>query len=265
MPVEPHLDRVGKVGAHLDEGRPEVLVPDVEVEAGHPPIGLGERVPHLVAGVAPVLALIGGEDVLVLLRDPDRGHPRTAGRGLPGQMRAHHLLLAVGLGEFHDRDLVGFGEGPHAPTESGAELLHDRRRGDRVAQMPGHEPDHLPRRLQLRDIAVEIDPIQTLQIKRHVPIEKIVHRQRLGHHHSLRAPCHPRQPQTRRSEAKPHWWCVSSLADYLGEGDASAADLGEDGVGRGGPDERLGLVVVDVHVLLDLGDQVGHGGEASAA
>jgi len=38
-----------------------------------------------------------------------------------------------------------------------------------------------------------------------MPIEQIVHRQRLGHHHSVRAPSGPRQHLTRRSEAKPHW------------------------------------------------------------
>src|SRR5680860_258418 len=52
------------------------------------------------------------------------------------------------------------------------------------------------------------------------------------------------------------WWC--------GEGDAAAADLLQDGVGAGGPDEGFGLGVVGLQVALDGGDQVGDGVEHSA-
>ena len=41
--VDPDLGRVGEPGAHLDEGGAEVGVPQVEVVAGHPAVGLGER------------------------------------------------------------------------------------------------------------------------------------------------------------------------------------------------------------------------------
>lgn len=41
------------------------------------------------------------------------------------------------------------------------------------------------------------------------------------------------------------------------ENGSTAGDLVEDGVDRGGPPEGLGVVVVDVEVLLDGGDEVG--------
>ena len=39
VPVEPDLGRVGEVVADVDERRAEVDVPEVEVVAGHPPVG----------------------------------------------------------------------------------------------------------------------------------------------------------------------------------------------------------------------------------
>ena len=100
--VDPDLHRVRKIGAHLDERRPETVVPNVEVVTGHPPLGHRKREPHRVAP----LFLGGGEHRRELLRHPDRGHPRPAGRRLPGQIRPHHLDLAVVLAEPHHRDVV---------------------------------------------------------------------------------------------------------------------------------------------------------------
>ncbi|HTF54821.1 MAG TPA: hypothetical protein VK735_45890 [Pseudonocardia sp.] len=47
--------------------------------------------------------------------------------------------------------------------------------------MRGHETDYLPTHLQVRDIGVEIDPIQALQIQRYLPVEDVVDRHRGGH------------------------------------------------------------------------------------
>ena len=44
--VDPDLHRIREVGADLDERRPEIVVPDVEVVAGHPPLGHREGEPH---------------------------------------------------------------------------------------------------------------------------------------------------------------------------------------------------------------------------
>ena len=128
--VEPHLDRVREVGADLNERRPEIGVPEIDIKTRHPPVGLEKRKPR-----NPVVAhaFRRGEHVLELLGDPDRGHPGPAGTRLPSQIRAHHLDLAVVLTEPHHRDLVIGSEPVHRRAERGADLLHDRRRRDRIA------------------------------------------------------------------------------------------------------------------------------------
>ena len=90
VPVHPHLDRIREVGAHLDERRAELDVPQVEVEARHAPVGLGEREPRHPVAAPP---LDGGEHVLILLRHPDRRHPGTAGRCLDSQVLTHQSIL----------------------------------------------------------------------------------------------------------------------------------------------------------------------------
>ena len=44
-----------------------------------------------------------------------------------------------------------------------------------MTQMLGQKAHHLTAHLQIRHVAVEIDPIQTLQIEHHMPVEHIVH------------------------------------------------------------------------------------------
>src|SRR5665647_597025 len=65
--------------------------------------------------------------------------------------------------------------------ERRADLLHDRRRGNRVSQVLGHERRHLPTNLKIRHVAIEINPVQTLDIQGHVTIQKLIHRQRCSH------------------------------------------------------------------------------------
>lgn len=73
--------------------------------------------------------------------------------------------------------------------------------------MLGHERHHLAGDLQIRNITVEIDPVQRLDVQANMAIKQIVHRdcRWSGHDPSLRLPANSNQPQTRRSEAKPHW------------------------------------------------------------
>jgi hypothetical protein len=170
VPVHPDLGRVGEVGADLDERVPEVLVPQVEVVAGHPPVSLREGVLRR-SGLS--VALVGGPDPLELLRHPDRRNPGPAGGGLPGQVGLHHINLAVALAELHPRDPVGGCERFHRAAELDPDLLHQRRRGDRHAQVLGHERDYLAAGLQDRDVGVKVDPVQALDIQHRMPVQQL--------------------------------------------------------------------------------------------
>ena len=177
MAVDPDLHRIREIGTHLHKRRPEILVPEVKVITGDPPIGLGEREPHRLPG-----ALLDSEEHRrELLGHPDRGHPRPTGARLRRQIRPHPIDLAVVLTEPHHRDLVVVGEPVHRPAERGTDLVHDRRRGDRIAKMRGHKRSHLPAHLQIRHIPVQINPIHALHIQAHMPAEHIIHRHRLSH------------------------------------------------------------------------------------
>ena len=149
---------------------PEVLIPQVEVVAGHPPVGLGEGV---LRRRGPGVALVGGPDPLELLRHPDRRHAGPAGGGLPVQVGLHHVDLALALAEPHPRDPVGGREGFHRAAELRPDLFHQRRRGDRHAQVLGHERDHLAAGLQDRDVRVEVDPVQALDVQHRMPVQQL--------------------------------------------------------------------------------------------
>jgi len=51
--------------------------------------------------------------------------------------------------------------------------------------MRGHKRHHLPSHLQVRDIAVQIDPVQTLHIEAHMPVKNIVYRHHSSHLRSV--------------------------------------------------------------------------------
>ena len=67
-------------------------------------------------------------------------------------------------------------------------------------------PD-LPAYLQARHIAVEVDPVHALDVQPDMTLEQIARGQH-AHPHSVAPARRPTPPQTRRSEAKPHWWTV---------------------------------------------------------
>ena len=69
--------------------------------------------------------------------------------------------------------------------------------------MLGQKAHHLTADLQIRHVAVQIDPIQTLQIEQHMPVEHIVHRHCGSHLHTLTAtePPHQTKASAVRGEA----------------------------------------------------------------
>ena len=203
MPVEPDLRRVREVAADLDEARAEVRIADVEVVDADTALLLEELKAH-----RPRLgrAVAGADDPLKLLAGHDRHDPEAALTLGTLQERADMVELAViptrpvGLLERQDRDPVGVGERPDVTTEAVADVAQQRRRRDRLPKMLGDEPNDLPADLQVRDIRVEIQPIDTLDLKRHMALEDVVdvrhargarHRPSIHHEGRLRRPGAP--------------------------------------------------------------------------
>ena len=85
-------------------------------------------------------------------------------------------------------------------------LSKQRRGGNRQAQVLGHERDHLPAGLQDRHVGIEVDPVQALDVQRHMPAEDLVHRHSsLCHDASVRSSRRSRDPVRPASDrARPH-------------------------------------------------------------
>jgi hypothetical protein len=49
-----------------------------------------------------------------------------------------------------------------------------RWRRDRVAEMAGKEGDHLAVHLQFRDVAIEVDPVEALEVQRNMTLDVVV-------------------------------------------------------------------------------------------
>ena len=124
------------------------------------------------------MQVVAGEHRLELLGHPDRHHPRLAGRLEVG---ADDVDLAVGLGETDQRDVVDLGELEHRLAERQPDLVEQRRRRHLGATMLTQERDDLTRHLQVRHVPVEIEPVEALDLQRHVTSEQIVDVRDIGH------------------------------------------------------------------------------------
>ena len=158
MPVHPHFERIGEVGADLDEPGPHPGVPDVDVEHRYPPLLLGEGELRAAARAGVVLAC--RPHPLELLGAPDHRHLRVPRRGGGIQVRGHHIGLAFPRLEPDHRDAAGLRPVAHVLAEFRPDRLEQRRGHDPLAPVIVEEIDHPAGSLQLGDVAVEVNPVQ---------------------------------------------------------------------------------------------------------
>jgi hypothetical protein len=111
--------------------------------------------------------------MLVLLRPADRDHLGLALAGSLLQQRAHHVDLPHAVLELDQRDVVVLGEPGYRLPEPGADLLQHRRGGDLHPQMRVQEPDDLPARLKRGNIAIEVHPVQALDVQHRVTVQQL--------------------------------------------------------------------------------------------
>ena len=168
-------------------------------------------------------ALLGAEHRRLLLRPPDEQDPLRP--VVAGQELMQRRRLCVAPCEIDQRQPLRRrtkrwiaartprSSAPSAPTTRSETAV------------PGQEPDHLPDPLQLRDVEVEIEPVDRLELEHHMISQhiggsagsvitgsgrtgrKATHRQRrFIPGHSVTAPIRPEPHYTsRRAGAKPHW------------------------------------------------------------
>ena len=116
-----------------------------------------------------VAALLGPEQRGLFLRPPDEHDSLGAARRLEGgQVLVHHIVFTLPPGEVHPGDLLLFGETVHRRGETVSDPGQRGRRGDRQAQLTLHIPQQPAGVLQLRDVDVEVHPVDALHLERHM-------------------------------------------------------------------------------------------------
>jgi hypothetical protein len=164
--VEVELDPKGRVRTDLEERRPEVLILEVEVIVvdAHRLTGIVE------ADFGPRGPLLGLEGEGAFLGDADEDDPPGPGEALT--VLGRNVILAHTPREVDDGDVVVFGEGTHRPNELVAHPRQEGGRGNRVTPMHGQEGDQGARHLEVGDVAIEVEPIQTLNVQRDVLLQE---------------------------------------------------------------------------------------------
>ena len=177
VPVDPDPREPRTVGADLDERRPEVRIEDVEVVRADPPLlpeEIQARDPRLLRSVP------GAPDPLELLGHDHRDHPEAALTLRRLEVRADVIELAiippraVRRCQPEHRDLAIAREPPGLGSEPITDPPQQRRRRDRMTEMTTQEPHDLTGHLQPRDVRVQQQPIDTLDLERHMTLEHVV-------------------------------------------------------------------------------------------
>ena len=164
--VEAQLGVEREVGAELHEERAEVVIDAIEVPLVDHAAGLDDP---WVRGAVGVAAFLGAEHPGLLLRPADEQHPlATTRRGMRGEILVHHVVLALSLGEVHDRHPAAAGIPSHRGAESLGDRRQRRRRGDRTTQLVAQVADQTEFSLQLRHIHIEIHPVDALHLEHHM-------------------------------------------------------------------------------------------------
>jgi hypothetical protein len=179
MPVHTQLAGVREVRAELQEERAEVTINGVDVvlvdhgrRAGQP----GIRLP---VGPPPLLRPV---DRRLLLRLADEQHALGRARCHKArQVLLRHLVLPLPSRERDQRHPLLPDEPLDRRHERPADRRHQRRRRDRLPAVAPEEPHHPAHMLQARHVHVQIQPIDPLDLQRHVLGKNLGHRPCYAH------------------------------------------------------------------------------------
>ena len=112
------------------------------------------------------------ERLRLLLRHTDEDHAFRLVKALP--ILGGDVVLALARLKVHDGNAALLGQGLNLGLEVVGDPTQQGGRRDLVPPMADQEVDQLPRHLQGRNVAVEIDAIQTLDGQRHVIAQQVV-------------------------------------------------------------------------------------------
>ena len=224
MAVDAELGVVGKVGAELQEERPEVLVDAVEIVVVDHRGGFHD--PRIGSAGVPAAATLRAHDPRLLLGLADIQNALRLGE--PSQVFLRDVVLALPLLEGNQIDAFVVDELIDVANERFRHRRHRRRRRKTLAPMNPQVAHHSAHRLQMRHVDIQVHPVDRLDLQHHMVTQDFRHRSWYAHRglrsstgprtHELRAlitrarPCRlDRSPLTppapantpRRSEAEP--------------------------------------------------------------
>ena len=166
MAVEAELRAVGKIGAELQEERPEVPVVTVKIVLVDRRLAVDD--PR--DGAAGLGANARGAwHPGVLLGDTDENHPFVpAGLFEPTQLLLHHLILALAFLEAHQFQPFARNEGTDLTHEGLRHRHHLLGRGVTVPEITAAKCGDAAFAGELRHVGVEIHPIDAFQFQHDV-------------------------------------------------------------------------------------------------
>ena len=175
--VDAEFGVVGEVAAELDEEGTEVPVDAVEVVVVHE--GGGRHDPGIGPARLGVPPLLGSERGRLLLGLAHEEHPFVALKAL--QVLVGDVVLALALGEGDEVDPLVVDEALDVLHEPLGDRVHEGRGGEAEAQVAAEEAHHAGCVLELRDIEVQVHPVDALNLQGYVLGQHIAHGSGYGH------------------------------------------------------------------------------------
>src|ERR1700730_622080 len=185
--VDAELGIVGKVGAELHEERPEVFIDAIEIVVIDHRGGFHD--PRIGSACVSATATLRAHDPRLLLGLADIEHALTLGE--PSQVFLRDVVLALSLLEANQINALVVDELIDVANERFRHRCHRRRRRKTLAAMNPQVAHHGSHRLQMRDVDIQIHPVDRLDLQLHMLTQDFRHRSRYVHR-GLRSSTGPR-------------------------------------------------------------------------
>ena len=187
MAVDAELGVVGKVGAELQEERPEVLIDAIEIVVVDHRSGFHD--PWIGSARDPAAATLRAHDPRFLLSFADIEH--TFALAEPPQVFLRDIVLALPLRKGNEVNAFVVDEVLDITNKRLSHRRHSCRRRKTLAPVNPQVPHHSPYSLQVRHIDVEVHSVDRLEFQHHM-ITQHFRRRSCYAHRGLRSSTGPR-------------------------------------------------------------------------